>query len=87
MEPKEALALLAQVALEGAAGGEVYRVYEATEALSRALSRLASLERAHESLEARHRALEARLRELEAAQSRALLALMEAADLLRGRKA
>lgn len=87
MEPQEALALLAQLALEGAPGGAIYRVYEAEEVLSRALSRLKALEGAHESLEARHRTLEARLRELEAAKSRALLALLEAADLLRGRKA
>lgn len=59
---------------------------EPKEALARALSRLASLETAHESLEARHRALEARLRELEAAKSRALLALMEAEDYLRRKR-
>ncbi|GAA6731959.1 MULTISPECIES: hypothetical protein [Thermus] len=87
MEPKDALTILTQAALEGAAGGEILRVYQAQETLAEALRLLEERRRALEALEARHRALEARFRQLDEARGRALLALLEAADLLRGRKA
>ncbi|WP_167764540.1 hypothetical protein [Thermus tengchongensis] len=83
MEPKEALTVLAQAALEGAAGGEILRVYQAQEVLAEALRLLEERGRALESLEARHRALEARFRQLDEARSRALLLVLEAQSLLR----
>ncbi|MBW6395257.1 hypothetical protein KZX47_08865 [Thermus sp. SYSU G05001] len=83
MDPKEALNVLAQAALEGAAGGEILQVYRAQEVLAEALKLLEERGRALESLEARHRALEARFRQLDEARSRALLLVLEANSLLR----
>ncbi|RTI07871.1 hypothetical protein CSW30_07910 [Thermus scotoductus] len=83
MEPKDALTILTQAALEGAAGGEILRVYQAQETLAEALRLLEERGRALEALEARHRALEARFRQLDEARGRALLLLLEAHSLLR----
>lgn len=83
MEPKDALTILTQAALEGAAGGEILRVYQAQETLAEALRLLEERRRALEALEARHRALEARFRQLDEARGRALLLLLEAHSLLR----